>query len=188
MVNQLNQMKPKRVDSTKIIQLVGALNAAIWLGGTVFLTFIAGPALFSAYLEPILPKPESGIAARYLIGKFTTFQIACASIAAITLFVGWRRSMIHKPKLQALILIAIILLIGTGMLILTPKMDVFHQIKYAEFFGLQATLEETEVAAKAFGRLHAFSQIGNLFVLICLLLNFVLHWNMAAKPQRQPTN
>lgn len=188
MPNQLNQMKPKRVDLKKVIQLVGALNAAIWLGGTVFLTFIAGPAFFSADLEPILPKPESGIAARYLIGKFTAFQIACASIAAITLFIGWRRSMFDKPKSQTLILIAIILLIGTGMLLLTPKMDALHQIKYAEYFGLQATSEEREVAAKAFGRLHALSQIGNLFVLICLLLNFVLYWNIASKAQRQPTN
>ena len=77
MPNLLNQMKPKRVDSTKVIQLVGALNAAVWLGGTVFFTFIAGPAFFSADLEPILPKPESGIAARYLIGKFAAFQMDC---------------------------------------------------------------------------------------------------------------
>lgn len=188
MPNLLDQMKPKRVDSTKVIQLVGALNAAIWLGGTVFLTFIAGPAFFSADLEPILPKPESGIAARYLIGKFTAFQIACASIGAITLFIGWRRSMFDKPKSQALILIAIILLIGTGIMLLTPKMDAFHQIKYAEYFGVQATSEERDIAAKAFGRLHAVSQIGNLFVLIFLLLNFVLYWNMASKAQLQPTN
>ena len=96
--------------------------------------------------------------------------------------------MFDKPKSQALILIAIILLIGTGMLLLTPKMDALHQIKYAEYFGLQATSEEREVAAKAFGRLHALSQIGNLFVLICLLLNFVLYWNIASRAQRQTTD
>ena len=187
MPNLLNRMKPKRVDSTKVIQLVGALNAAVWLGGTVFFTFIAGPAFFSADLEPILPKPESGIAARYLIGKFAAFQIACASIGVINLFIGWRRSMFDKPKPQALILITIMLLSGVGMLLLTPKMDVLHQIKYAEYFGLQATSEEKEVAAKAFGRLHGISQVGNLLVLICLLLNFVLYWKMASKAQRQPT-
>ncbi len=79
------------------------------------------------------------------------------------------------------------LLSGVGMLLLTPKMDVLHQIKYAEYFGLQATSEEKEVAAKAFGRLHGISQVGNLLVLICLLLNFVLYWKMASKAQRQPT-
>ena len=69
-------MTPKKSNPKKIVALVAALNAAVWLGGAVFFTFVAGPAFFSPALEPILPKPEDGIAARYLIGKFTAFQIA----------------------------------------------------------------------------------------------------------------
>ena len=83
-------MTPKKSNPKKIVTLVAALNAAVWLGGAVFFTFIAGPAFFSPALDPILPKPEDGIAARYLIGKFTTFQIACASIALGTMVIGWR--------------------------------------------------------------------------------------------------
>ena len=83
-------MKPKQVDPAKVIQLVAALNAAIWLGSAVFFTFIAGPAFFSPELEAILPKPENGIAARFMIGKFTAFQIACASISVISLLISWR--------------------------------------------------------------------------------------------------
>jgi hypothetical protein len=41
MLNRKNRMKPKQVDPAKVIQLVAALNAAIWLGGAVFLSFIA---------------------------------------------------------------------------------------------------------------------------------------------------
>jgi uncharacterized membrane protein len=66
-------VKPKQVDPKKVIQLIAALNAAIWLGGAVFFTFIAGPAVFSSELETILPKPENGIVARFMIGKFTSF-------------------------------------------------------------------------------------------------------------------
>ena len=94
-------MNPKRVDPAKVIQLVAALNAAIWLGGAVFFTFIAGPTFFSPELEAILPKPENGIAARFMIGKLTAFQIACASISVISLLIGWRLKVSSHQKYQA---------------------------------------------------------------------------------------
>ena len=97
-------MKPKQVDPAKVIQLVAALNAAIWLGSAVFFTFIAGPAFFSPELEAILPKPENGIAARFMIGKFTALQIACASISIISLFIGWRLKISSHQKHQAILL------------------------------------------------------------------------------------
>ena len=181
-------MKPKRVDPTKVIQLIGILNAAIWLGGAVFFTFIAGPAFFSPDLEPILPKPENGIAARYLIGKFAAFQIACASIAVINLIVGCNWKAYSNPKPQALILAAIILLTGAGMFFLTPKMDALHQLKYADYFGLQATDEKKDAASRAFGQMHGLLQVGNLLVLVGLLLNFVLCWKTASEPRQTEAN
>tara|TARA_B100001971_G_scaffold22967_1_gene17927 strand:- start:96 stop:641 length:546 start_codon:yes stop_codon:yes gene_type:complete len=181
-------MKPKRVDPAKVIQLIAALNAAIWLGGAVFFTFIAGPAFFSPDLEPILPKPENGIAARYLIGKFAAFQIACASIAIISLAIGWRWNANHNQKPHALLLIGIILLIVTGILLLTPKMDTAHHLKYADYFGLQATTEKKDAASRTFGQLHGLSQVGNLLVLISLLVNFILCWKTATEPRETKAN
>ncbi len=88
----------------RIVQLVGTLNVAVWLGGAVLFTFIAGPVFFDSALKEILPKPEDGVAARLLIGHFTAFQITCALIAAITLVIGWRLGGRPFPRAQALLL------------------------------------------------------------------------------------
>ena len=181
-------MKPKCVDPKKVIQLIAALNAAVWLGGTSFFTFIAGPAVFSSELETILPKPENGIVARFMIGKFTAFQIACASIAIISLSITWKSKLLSYQKHLARLLFFIILLLGTGAIFLTPKMDALFQLKYADYFGLQATVEEKEAASKAFGQLHGISQAGNLLILISLLVNYILCWKMAINPEETEGN
>ena len=181
-------MKPKQVDPRKVIQLIATLNAAIWLGGAVFFTFIAGPAAFSSELETILPKPENGIAARFMIGQFAAFQIACAAISVISLLLNWRFNLLDHLKHLTLLLFFILLFLGIGALSLTPKMDALFQLKYADYFGLQATSEEKESASKAFGQLHGISQLGNLLVLIGLLVNFILSWKTAARQRETNTN
>ena len=188
MLNRKNRMKPKQVDPAKVIQLVAALNAAIWLGGAVFFTFIAGPTFFSPELETILPKPENGIAARFMIGKFTAFQIACASISVISLLIGWRLKISSHQKYQALLLFFVILFIGVGTLLLTPKMDAAHQLKYADYYQLAATPIAKEDASKVFGLLHGLSQVGNLLVLIGLVINFIFCWKTAANQKETEGN
>ena len=181
-------MKPKQVDPKKVIQLVTALNAAIWLGGTAFFTFIAGPAVFNSELETILPKPENGIAARFMIGKFAAFQMACAAISVISLLISWRFKLLNHLNQLALLLFFIILFLGIGALFLTPKMDALFQLKYADDFGLQATTEKKIAASRTFGQLHGISQAGNLLVLIGLLVNFILCWKTAANPRKTKVN
>ena len=174
-------MTPKKSNPKKIVTLVAALNAAVWLGGAVFFTFIAGPAFFSPALDPILPKPEDGIAARYLIGKFTTFQIACASIALGTMVIGWRWYARRFRAPQALVLGTVILLIGVSMVWIMPKLDALHHAKYADHFGLNITDEAQKAAAKQFGPLHGLSQAGNLLVLLGLTAQFILTWRLATE-------
>ena len=170
----------------RIVQLVGTLNAAVWLGGAVFFTFVAGPMFFDPALKEILPKPEDGIAARFLIGRFTAFQISCALIAAITLIIGWRMSERPFPRAQALLLGGIGLLIAAAVLVLTPKLDALHHLKYADYFGLNTTKEQSEAAAKAFGPLHGLSMVGNLVVMLGLLAQFILTWKDATNHKEEP--
>jgi hypothetical protein len=70
----------------------------------VFFTFVAGPMFFDPALEVVLPKPEDGVAARFLIGRFTAFQLSCACIALITMALGWRLEGGKFPRAQGLLL------------------------------------------------------------------------------------
>ena len=178
--NRRSLLTPKKSNPKKIVALIAALNAAVWLGARSF-SLVAGPAFFSPALEPILPKPEDGIAARYLIGKFTAFQIACASISLGTMAIGWRWNARRFPVPQALVLGTVILLIVVSMVWIMPKLDAMHHAKYADYFGLNVTPEVQQTAAKQFGPLHGLSQVGNLLVLLGLLAQFILTWRLATE-------
>ncbi len=171
-------MKPKN-NPRHILQLVGTLNAAVWLGGAVFFTFLAGPAFFAPALEAVLPKPEDGVAARFLINRFTAFQLSCACIALITIAIGWRLEGGKFPRTQGLLLGGILLLIVLGMMVLAPKLNALHELKYADYFDVKATKAQSETAGKAFGSLHGLSQVGNLVVLLGLVAQFILAWKAA---------
>ena len=173
-------MKPKN-NPRHVLQLVGTLNAAVWLGGAVFFTFLAGPAFFDPALEAVLPKPEDGVAARFLIGRFTAFQLSCACIALITMALGWQQGGGKFPRGQGLLLIGIILLVMLGMIVLAPKLNVLHELKYADYFDVKATKAQSEAAGKAFGSLHGVSQVGNLVVLLGLIAQFILLWKEATQ-------
>ena len=164
-----------------IVQLVSTLNAAVWLGGAVFFTFIAGPVFFDPALEAVLPKPEDGVAARVLIGRFTAFQLSCGCIALVTMTLCWRLQGGKFPRAQGLLLGGILLLIVPGMIVLTPKLNALHELKYADYFDVQATKAESEAADKAFSSLHGLSQVGNLAVLLGLVAQFILAWKEATK-------
>lgn len=173
-------MKPKN-NPRHIVQLVGTLNAAVWLGGAVFFTFFAGPVFFDPALKDVLPKPEDGIAARFLIDRFTAFQLSCSCIAMITIAISWRLEGGKFPRKQGLLLGGILLLIVLGMIVLTPKLNALHELKYADYFDVQATKAESKAADKAFSSLHGLSQVGNLAVLLGLVAQFILAWKEATK-------
>ena len=174
-------MKPKN-NPLHIVQLVGTLNAAVWLGGAVFFTFIAGPAFFDPALEAVLPKPEDGVAARFLIGRFTAFQLSCGCIALVTMTLCWRLQGGKFPRAQGLLLGGILLLIVLGMMVLAPKLNALHELKYADYFDVkEATKAQSEAAGKAFGSLHGLSQVGNLVVLLGLVAQFILLWKEATQ-------
>ncbi len=171
------KQKPK-IDPLSIAQMVFVLTAAVWLGGAVFFTFVAGPMFFAPELAEALPKPRDGIVAQSLIHRFTAFQLALAVIAAIALLATWRLGGGPFPRARALLLAALVGLILFGMCYITPRLEWLHQMKYPDYFLIGTTPEESAYANKAFGPLHGISQIGNLIVLLGLLAQFVLAWKV----------
>ena len=171
-------MKPKN-NPLRIVQLVFVLTAAVWLGGAVFFTFVAGPMFFAPEMAEALPKPRDGIVAQELIHHFTAFQLSLAAIAALALLAGWRLEGNNFPLARGLLLAAMVALIVFGLIYITPRLEWLHQLKYPDYFKIGTTPEQTAYANKSFGPLHGISQVGNLVVLFGLVAQLVLAWKAA---------
>ena len=100
-------MKPKN-NPLRIVQLVFVLTTAVWLGGAVFFTFVAGPMFFAPELAEALPKPRDGLVAQELIHRFTAFQLSLATIAALALLAGWRLDGGKLPRTRVLLLMGLV--------------------------------------------------------------------------------
>jgi hypothetical protein len=172
------RMKPKN-NPLRIVQLVFVLTAAVWLGGAVFFTFVAGPMFFAPELVEALPKPRDGLVAQELIHRFTAFQLSLATIAALALLAGWRLDGGKLPRTRGLLLMGLVALIVFGLIYITPRLEWLHQLKYPDYFKIGTTPEQTAYANKSFGPLHGISQVGNLVVLFGLVAQLVLAWKAA---------
>jgi hypothetical protein len=151
-----------------ILRFIGLLNAAVWLGGMVFFTFIVGPTFFSAEFKTLLTIPRTGAAAQIMVEHYLLVQIWCASIAIGHLILDW----LYTGKLfQKSSLFILLFCLGSSVLgsqKLAPRMKELHLIKYA----VQTNAQQKADAARSFGILHGAAQVTNLLALAGLLFYY----------------
>lgn len=144
-----------------VLRFLGALNAAVWLGGAVFFTFGVGPGFFSEDMGRLLPRSHAGAAAQVMIERYFLMQQICGAIALVHLLVEWLYTGRH---LRLPLLYLLVSLFGLGVVsgaFLLPRMKVLH---YQMYSG-QAAAEAVAKARISFGRWHAFSSVLNLVVM-----------------------
>jgi hypothetical protein len=147
-----------------ILRFIGVMNAAVWFGGGVFFTLVAGPALFSDAMRGVLGAGNypfySGAIAQIVLKRYFVFHTVCAGIALLHLLV--QRLYSGRPNRLALCLVAGLLgLILIGGNWFEPTLSNLHATRYAT----KASPEERETAAKSFRVWHGVSQLANLLVL-----------------------
>lgn len=171
---------------TGILRFVGLLNAALWLGGSVFFTLVAGQVPFAPETKAFLARlgPEAGpyvggMIAQIGIAHFFTFQIICAVIALLHLGAEWLYIERRGRRFLFGLLAGLLLATLAGDFWLRPKMNELFRAKYARNFPA----EQREAAARSFGLWHGVSMTVNLFVLGALV---VYLWQMSrpAEPAR----
>jgi len=149
---------------TAILRFVGIMNAAIWLGGAVYFSFVAGRMPFSSEMADLLKGSfpyYSGAIAQIGVSRYFGFHLFCGIIALIHLVAEWLYQDRRNRK-SLLWLVGIILgLTLLGGYWLQPKMEKLHRIKYARNYSQPAR----DAAAKSFKRWHALSMTMNLFML-----------------------
>ncbi len=165
-----------------LLRFLGLLNAAIWLGSVVFVTFVAGPTFFSEEMLTFLPKAHSGRAAQLLLERYFTLHCVCAGFAATHLLVEWLQTRQPVSPFHRNLLLSVIALVLLGGFWLAPRLQRLHPAMYPEIYYPNdpvkrqelAQPELVEAAKKSFGLWHGLSQTANLLVLFGLLGHFFL--------------
>lgn len=161
---------------TGFLRFIGILNAAIWLGGSVYFTFVAGQVPFSDAMKDIFGGGKNPHIAYYVgsiaqvgVARFFSFQVFCGIVALVHLSAEWlyqeRRN--RKPLVWMLgVMLAVTLL---GKYALQPKMNELFRAKHA----INYTPAQREVAGRSFAIWHGVSMTVNLFMLGGLMVYLV---------------
>ena len=152
----------------RVLHGVGVLNAAIWLGASVFFSFVAGPAFFSEDMLRLLGRPHAGAAAQVVIGRYFIVHQACALIALAHLFAEalYLGRPLYRQTLA--LLVALLILICVGHYGLQPKLQSLHLAMYRP--GSPAPVQQ--MAARSFHVWHGMSQVFNLLVVVGVFVYF----------------
>ena len=148
------------------LRLLGLLTAAIWLGGTVFFTFVVAPGIFQPAMKRLFQDYHVGVIAQMMQARYFGFHLACAGVALCLALAEWWTSK-REPRRWALsVLMVVSLLVLAGALWLQPKLNSLFEIKYTS-----PEPASRLVAAASFPRWHGLSQVLNLLVLGGLVLH-----------------
>jgi hypothetical protein len=158
------------------LRFIGLMNAAVWLGGTVFFLFAIWPATGSKEIESLLgpryfPFYSQAIG-QTLLGRCFHFQIACALIALLHLLCEWLYFGRPSRKL-ALTLLGILLALAVfGGNLVQPRLQAAHK---ARFYSAEPASRES--AARSFRVWHTLNiafhliSIGGLVVYVWRVAN-----------------
>ena len=142
---------------------------AIWLGASVFLTFLVGPALFSPEVLRVIPKYHAGRFAQILLGQFFWLQLACGAAAILISLAGWAFGGTRQRPWATFMLMGVVAVVLLGGRMLQPRMERWHAIQYAP----NTTPAQKTEAQQSFRRFHGVSQVANLAVMIGVALYFL---------------
>ena len=161
---------------TGFLRFIGILNAAMWLGGSLYFTFVAGQAPFSQETRAIFGAEQNPHTAYYVgaiaqvgVARFFSFQLFCGIVAFVHLSAEWLYQDRRNRKPLALMLGVMLAVTVLGKYALQPTMRDLFRAKYA----LNYTQPQRDVAARSFAIWHGVSMTVNLFMLGGLVVYLV---------------
>lgn len=164
-----------------VIRFIGIINAAIWLGAAVFLTFGAAPAFFSGEVKSLGLHPFwTGSMAQLVLTRYFYLQYICGAIAMAHLLAEWVYLGRRLHRLTLTLMLGLLFIAFAGGLWMQPKLKRLNQVKYSmsDSYKPAAIPAEQRVAAeKSFRVWHGVSATMNLISLAGLVVYFwrVIH-------------
>ena len=173
-----------------LLRFVGIFNAAIWLGGAVFFSFLAGNTFFQPEVVNYVPPPYNGLVAQAVMERYFLLHYICGIIALIQLTTEWLYSGSEFPCLSAALAAVLLCLALGGGKWISPRLNELFQVKYS--FRLKTegkspmienssefTATEIQEAKRDFALLHGVSMSVNLLMLGLLAVQF---WRASYPP------
>ena len=167
------------------LRFVGLFNAAVWVGGSVFFSFLAASVFFTPEVKAFAPPPANGLVAQAVLGRYFALHYICGTIASLHLLIEWLYNGGEFPKRAIAIVCVLLGLALFGGNFISPKLTVWHQQKHQVELKsdgeqpLIETVEHTEKvvqnAERKFVVWHGVSQFINLAMVILLIWRF---WRM----------
>ena len=146
------------VAMSRWIRFLGILNAGVWLGAGIFLTFGAGQAVFSPGVVESLGREKAGAVAQAILGRYFVMQYVCLAVAAVQLKLAGASIPGIRPWLTVG---ALAVLVSLGGFWLQPKLHDLNKIRYT----MSLPEDQRKEAGASFGKLHGLSQVMNLVLL-----------------------
>jgi hypothetical protein len=171
-----------------LLRLVGVMNAAVWLGAAVFLTFVLPSVFFSTTLKSNLGEVWPGVMAQMVFERFFVLQYICSIVALVHMFAEWLY--LGKPlnRLTTSVLVGLFLIVFAGGLWLAPRLKYLHEVKYGYGRAAGTTQAQRDQAGKNFRTLHGLARTLDILAL-CGLAIYVFRLTTPANgPRFMPAN
>jgi hypothetical protein len=147
------------------LRFIGLVNAAIWLGTSVFFSFGAGRAVFSSDMRTLLGENNfpffSGAIAYIILQSYFHFSVICGVIALLHLGAEKLYLGRHRSSFTVYLLVSLVAVTLAGGLLLQPKLHDLHDKMHSQ----RVSPEDRAAATHTFRVWHGFSMIVNLFVI-----------------------
>lgn len=165
-----------------VLRFIGVANAAIWLGGSIFFTFVVAPTFFSGEvkiletqgrLHPFYP----GAIAQLVLQRYFYLYYICGAVAVAHQLAEWVYLGRPLRRLVMGVLVGLLVIGAVGGLWLQPKLKQLHLTKYgmtAQYTRSPAPVSDAQrvQAGKSFSAWHGFAQAINLLGLFGLMFYF----------------
>jgi hypothetical protein len=117
------------------LRFIGLMNASIWLGTAIFFSLGAGPACVSESIQALLGAknfPFYSVAIQQvLMSRYFAFLSISALIALLHLLFEWIYMGRPARQFSVMLLGGLIAMILLGGLIVKPRIDKLHAMRYA---------------------------------------------------------
>lgn len=159
-----------------VLRFIALMNAAVWLGTTVFFTFGAAPACFSADMKSALRVSAgdsyfSGVIADVIMTRYYQISLACAVVALLHSVSRWLYMGRPSRKFSSALLVC---LFGITLLGSNQIRPALRRLNHQRFTATQPA--DRQAAARSFRILSVVEEALNFLVIGGLV---VYTWRIA---------